>query len=189
MKSNTLLFSSLKANSKLSMHCSHLMICRKKKKKKQNQKPFWRNYSRSRNGFRESLLQIAPKISIIIEHVSFPQRLSIKTWKPNILWAKPKNVSAPFGQKPGRVFGLFFFTFFPIKSGFSPMGDNPDLLTPALKSTGIIYSFLSPCWQSQVSMFLSQLQNFWYFTEHGNLFSVYIPFYCLLPSGGQLSVR
>lgn len=31
MKSNTLLFSSLKENSKLSMHYSHLMICRKKK--------------------------------------------------------------------------------------------------------------------------------------------------------------
>lgn len=35
------------------------------------------------------------------------------------------------------------------------MGQNPDLLKSALKSTGIICYFLSPCWQSQVSMFLS----------------------------------
>lgn len=30
------------------------------------------------------------------------------------------------------------------------MGENPDLLKSALKSTGIICYFLSPCWQSQV---------------------------------------
>lgn len=34
MKSNTLLFSSLKANSEVSVDCSNLMTCRRKKKKK-----------------------------------------------------------------------------------------------------------------------------------------------------------
>lgn len=106
MKSNTLRVSILKVNSKVPAHCSNLMICRKKKKIE-----FWRNYCRSRNGFRESLLQITPKINIVMEHVSFTQRFSIKTWKPKILWAKPKNMSVPFGQKPDRVFGLVFFNF------------------------------------------------------------------------------
>lgn len=110
MKSNTLLVSILKANSKVPAHCSNLMICRKKKIE------FWRNYCRSRNGLRESLLQITPKINIVMEHVSFTQRFSIKTWKPKILWAKPKNMPVPFGQKHDRVFGLVFFIFFFNKS-------------------------------------------------------------------------
>lgn len=59
------------------------------------------------------------------------------------------------------------------------MWENPDLLKSALKSTGIIYYFLSTCWQTQVSTLLSQtqLQNFWYYTKHGN---VYLSF--LFPS-------
>lgn len=43
------------------------------------------------------------------------------------------------------------------------MGENPDLLKSALKSTGIICYFLSPCWQSQVkyvSLSQTQRQNF-----------------------------
>lgn len=182
MKSNTLLFSSLEANSKVSTHCSNLMIGRKKKKE------FWRNYSRSRNGFRESLLQIAPKINIIMEHVSFPQRFSIKTWKPKILWAKPKNLSVPSGQKPGR-FLVCFSLFFSNKKQDFLLQEKPQIYWNRLWSLQVLFIISSVLAGGHRSVCFSQtqLQNFWYSTKHGNVSTSH--FYCLLPNGGQLSVR
>lgn len=64
MKRNTLLFSSFRANSKVSMDCSNLMIWRKKKNSGENTADLEMTLGR---------LQIVPKIIIVMEHVSFSQ--------------------------------------------------------------------------------------------------------------------